>query len=99
MAIDIGTESVALTVKERTWRVEIFCEVGNDPIIRAHREKVWLRPDGSIAQVDRNIHPVERSLAAIAKQDFGGGMTGLKLAQTIADVADAWRREDIEAAS
>jgi hypothetical protein len=46
MSIDLGTESVTLSVTERTWRIEMFTEYGEDPILRSHREKLWLRPDG-----------------------------------------------------
>lgn len=97
MAIDLGTESIKLSVKERTWRVEIFTDFGTDPIIRAHREKVWLRDDGSCFQ--REVLPVvERRLSEVAKQDFDG-MTGLQLAERIAAISDTLRQEDLAAAA
>jgi hypothetical protein len=96
MALDIGTESLTLTVKERSWRIEIFADLGIDPLLRAHREKVWLRPDGSVAHREV-LEPVERRLSTIAAQTFDG-MTGAALAATIAAAADTFRLEDTEAA-
>ena len=101
MSIDLGTETVALAVKERTWRVEIFTDLGADPTIRAHREKVWLRPDGSCAQ-RLVLDPVERRLSVIAAQAFKVGAatyTGAELARVIGAVADVLRQEDIAAAA
>lgn len=95
MALDIGTESVVLAVKERTWRIEIFTDLGIDPLLRAHSEKVWLRPDGSAAQREI-LSPVERRLSQISVQAFDG-MTGAQLAATIAGATDALRLEDIAA--
>jgi hypothetical protein len=95
MALDISTESVTLAVKERTWRIEIFTDLGADPLLRAHREKVWLRPDGSPAQREI-LDPVERRLSQIAAHSFGG-ITGAQLAGAVADAADALRLEDIAA--
>lgn len=63
MSIDKGAETLAL--KERTYLVEIFCEAGDDPIIRAHRETVRLDDKGAVVTRARDIAAVERTLTQV----------------------------------
>jgi hypothetical protein len=97
MAIELGDETLTLTKSERTWRVEIFVEHGDDPIIRAHREVVMTDADGKVSSRDRAIPTVERRLSAIAGKTYAG-LTGAELAGAIAAWADGLRQEDIAAA-
>lgn len=96
MAIELGTESLTLSVKERTWRVEIFTDVGIDPIVTAHREKVWLRPDGTVA--DRVVLPsVRRTLSQVQAEEvtyLDQTVTCAVLAGLIAAAADVFATED-----
>jgi len=96
MAIELGSESPVLTISERTWRVEIFCEAGTDPTIVAHREKIWTRANGTIAQRERLIPQVRRSLSAVASKTVSG-VTGTQLAGLISAWADDLRAEDVAA--
>jgi hypothetical protein len=102
MAIDMGTESQTLSVKERTWRVEIFAEAGDDPTVRAHREVVHLDGAGRVVWRERDISMVTRSLSQIATTQFTNGsatVTGGELAALIAAAADSLRQAGIAAAS
>ncbi|MGB6080199.1 MAG: hypothetical protein WBF99_12145 [Xanthobacteraceae bacterium] len=97
MAIEQGAETVTLTVEERTWRVEIFCEKGEDPTIRAHRQTVRSGGSGSVLSVE-NGALVERRSSAIQGDTFtaaGVTITGAQLAGLIAQAADQWRSEDL----
>lgn len=95
MGQKIETKTVKLTGEERTWRVEIFCEKGDDPLIRAHREIVQVNAAGEVVQRDRSVGYVDRHLSAIARQKVAG-LTGAKLAETIADWCDTLRAEDVD---
>jgi len=95
MALSLGTDKTPLAMQERTWRVELFCEAGEEARLVMHRETVGLRPDGSVATRSRDVPPVQRTLSQIADQDFDG-MTGAQLAQKLWDVGDALRQEDID---
>jgi hypothetical protein len=97
MAINLGTETLDVTKSERTWRVEIFCERGNDPIIRAHRETIWIASDGTLLRSERGV-TVDRSLSQIATESHDG-LTGAQLAGAIASRADFWRQQNIDAAA
>lgn len=87
MAIDKGTESVSLAVKERTWRVEIFTDFGADPVVQVHRERVWLRDDGSLYRRE-TLPAVTATLTQIASFDLGG-IDGAEMALAISGAGDA----------
>lgn len=94
MSIDKGAETLAL--KERTYLVEIFCEAGDDPIIRAHRETVRLDDKGAVVTRARDIAAVERTLTQVADKSFGG-ISGNDVAAAIMAWADGLRLEDLAA--
>lgn len=95
MAIDIGSESLTLTVKERTVRTEIFTEFDTDPIVRVHRERVWLNGDGSLHHKDPNWIVTQRTLSQVADVTVED-VTGAQLAVIIAAWADHFRQEDLD---
>lgn len=90
MAIQKGTESLTLTKEERTWRVECFAEEGTDYSIIFHRETLWKRTDGTIAQRDRRIPLVLRSKSMLQTS----GDTGISLLEALRDLGDKWAAED-----
>src|SRR6266481_2831970 len=97
MAIKADDATVTLTRQERTFRVEIFCEKGNVPVIRAHREFHSASADGKHFTSDRDVHHVTRLLTDFADKPMtfqGVTMTGAQLAGFIADAVDAWSVED-----
>ncbi|MBN8960584.1 MAG: hypothetical protein J0H71_05585 [Rhizobiales bacterium] len=99
MAIEQGTETVTVTLEERTWRVEIFCEKGEDPTIRAHRQTVRSDAGGNLLSIV-NCATVERNSSTIQGDTFtaaGVTVTGAQLADLIAAAADQWRSEDLAA--
>lgn len=98
MAIDQGTETLSVMKSERTWRVEVFCERGEDPIVRAHRETITTTAAGELVGRERAGVTVERKLSAVAAEQING-MSCAQLAAQIAAVADAWRQQDIAAAA
>jgi hypothetical protein len=101
MAIDQGTEVIALTSQERTWRINIETPKGGEPVVTVWRETVKTASDGSIISREGVGRPVERSLSAIAGQTYNVGgktYTTAEIAGAIAVIADAWRQEDIAAA-
>lgn len=95
MAIDQGTETVTFTKTERTWHVEIFIEYGQDPQIRVYRETLALRPDGTV--LERVRGPVVLRQLSQIKDEERDGVTGEQLAGFIAERADYWRQQDLEA--
>jgi hypothetical protein len=101
MAITMGTETVALTIEERTWRVNIETPRGEVPIVTVFREII--RADASGAVVSREVGPVaSRAADAVAADQFtadGVTVTGAQLAALIAQAADQWRQADIAAAA
>lgn len=98
MAIDQGTETLAIKTEERTWHVTIETPKGGDPVVTVHREIVRTLPDGSVISKEP-CGSVSRSLSATAKQAFkvgGQSYTTAEIAGVIAAVADVWREEDIK---
>lgn len=90
MAIDLGT--MTTSIKERTCRIEIQCGVGEDPVLRIYREKVWI--DGDTVVRREEAPTVVRSYSEIAAQDFDG-LSGSDLYARISGIADALRKEDM----
>lgn len=100
MSITEGTETIVLTIEERTWRLEIFTDKGVDPTVRAHREVVKTDASGNVISRETGV-TVNRSLSQFASQSFtvaGKSYTGAEIANLISAVADTWRQEDIAAA-
>ena len=95
MAIDMGSETVTVAKHEQTWRIEFFCEHGEDPTIRYHREILAMNGE-EIASRDRNIDVVERKLSEIVAVTYGG-LTGQQLADALMAWGDGLRQEDIDA--
>lgn len=101
MAIDQGTETIAITTQERSWRINIETPQGGDSTVTVHRETVRTAPDGS-AISHEPCGQVSRSLAATAAQAIsvgGNDYTVAEIAGVISAIADAWRQEDIDAAA
>lgn len=97
MSTIIGTKNV--TIEERTWKIEIMCESGDDPIVRADRETVISTDDGTVLFRDRSARHTERRLSQVADQKFMLGdsaITGLQLSSYIATAVDDFRKEDIK---
>lgn len=90
MTINLGTDSGTFTMVERTWRVEMFTDVGTDYVLKAHREKLWLKDDGSIFRRELLL-PVEVSLSQISDATFTAGdlkVTGAQMAALVSAAAD-----------
>lgn len=103
MAIEQGTETIAVTSQERTWRINIETAKGADPVVTAFREVVKTAADGSVISHEA-ASSAERKLSTVLKETITvpGTATVLTMAQlaaTIAATADQWRTEDIAAAS
>lgn len=97
MAIDQGTETLAVTSQERTWRVNIETAKGSDPVVTVYRESVKTGPDGAIIAKER-VTDTQRSLSGIAAQQYtvgGKDYTTAEIATVISAIADTWREEDI----
>lgn len=97
MAIEQGTATVALTTEERTWRVEIYCEKNEDPLVRAHRQVTRSLADGTVISTENNA-TVERRQSQVHDETFtaaGVTVTGDQLAALISQAADQWRAQDV----
>ncbi len=99
MSIDLGNITKITNLKERTWRIEISSELGEDPTLVARREVVQTDEDGNVISRQRNSPSVIRRLGGIAATEFSVGgvkITGASLALVVAGVVDTLRREDME---
>ncbi len=97
MAITQGTETISVTSEERTWRLEIFTEKGQQYSVRAHRETVRTDSEGNILSRERGV-TVERTFSAIATEQFtiaGKAYTGGEVADALSAIADIRRQQDI----
>jgi hypothetical protein len=100
MAIYQGTETIAVTSQERTWRVSIETPKGGNPVVTVYRELVKTAADGSVISKE-TIAPAQRSLSAVATENqpfipaVSGQISGAELAGLIAARGDMWRQEDI----
>lgn len=92
MAQEIRTETLAVQVIERTYRVECIAEAGSDYSIVVYRERLTLLPDGTILARDRSLPIVRRSVLQVVGDP--DSMTLLGLVKT---KADAWAAEDAAA--
>jgi hypothetical protein len=101
MSLDLGKEAGTISTRERTWRVEFFCEAGDDAEIRIHRERILTITDGVQSVVkQRDIPVVSRRLSQIMGSQFtaaGVTVSGAQLGALFAAVADALRKEDMVA--
>lgn len=104
MAIDKGTETIAIISQERTWRVNIETAKGTDPFVTVLRETVQTAIDGSIISKTA-APPAERALSTVATENqpftpsVAGQISGAELAKLIADRGDMWRTQDIAIAA
>lgn len=87
MSVDKDSETVTVSVKERTKQITIFSDVGADPEICVYRERVKLKADGSV-YAREDLPATDVKLSEIADHDFGG-MTGAKMAGLLSQAADA----------
>jgi len=97
MSTTIGTETVAITTTERTWRVQIETPRGQDPVVVALREFIKTDPNGGvISQMQSGM--TRRQLSAIASESVTAGgvtVTYAQLAELIATAADTFRAQDL----
>lgn len=97
MAIDRGTKNVALSSEERTWRINIETPKNGDPVVTIYREVIASDADGIISKTPSAA--VTRSLSATAGKSIKIGSSTVTvgdIANLIANLADAWRQEDID---
>lgn len=88
MAIELGSETLTLTKKARTWRVECETVFGSDYTLTAHREIVSLDQNGKV--VARDItRPVIRRVSQVMGEADAMQMLGLMKA-----LVDRWAAED-----
>jgi hypothetical protein len=89
------------TIIDRTWRVQLFTDLGTDPRIEFLRERVKTYEDGDVLR--SQLPTVARSLKAIADQPLPGGPRKLAtlgdLAALIAECGHALAAEDAAAAA
>lgn len=89
------------TITDRTWRAQVFTDLGTDYRIEFLRERVKTYEDGDVLRSQLPI--VSRSLAAIASQPLPGGprklVTFADLAAAIADCGHAFADEDAAVAA
>lgn len=75
------------TPTERTWRLQVFTDLGTDYRIEFLRERVKDVGDGEILHTQ--LPPVVRSLSAIADQSIpGGARTVRTLGEAVALIAE-----------
>lgn len=89
MSITLSTSTI--TNKERTNHIEIITPVGETPLIRVFREKVWEDEQGNIIRRE-DAQVIAKSYEEISKLTFGS-LTGEELYALIAGMADAWSQE------
>jgi hypothetical protein len=97
MAIEQPETTLTLSGEERTWRVEIFCEKGQDPTIVAHRETIKSDANGNVVTRERGV-TVRRTGSGVATDTITVGnltITGAQLAAVVAAAADKWRSYDL----
>lgn len=100
MAIDQGTETLAIKTEERTWRINIETPKGGIPVVTIFREMVRIAPDGTILSKERS-GDYDHSLLDMATEHqpftpaVSGQVSGLELSQLVAAKADLWRLKDI----
>lgn len=103
MAIDQGTATLAVTSRERSWRINIETPKGADPVVTVFRQTVKTADAGSTVAIDA-APAAQRNLSAVATetQPFTpatpGVVTGAELATLVANRGDMWRMADIAAA-
>jgi hypothetical protein len=99
MAITGAT--VTLTKKEYTWRIQIFAEAGQEPVIEFLRETRLVDAQGNVVgPPDRNVPSVTRRLSQVAARSFATmdgskSLTGAELMGLFAKGGDDLRQEDL----
>jgi hypothetical protein len=91
MAKDLGSQTVTIVKQERTCRVEIFCDLGNVPIVCFHRQIIMddgVKPIIS-SEGGRIITRSAKELAEMSVKVGNATYTGAELAAVIAAFGDA----------
>jgi|SRR5947209_9693779 len=102
MAIDQGTETLAIKTQERTWRLTIETPKGGQYVATAYREVVRTTPDGTViskepsGMTSRVLSDVQAEVQPFTPA-AAGWISGAELAGLLAARADAWRQADLEA--
>lgn len=86
MAVDLRRESVTLTVRERTRRIDIIAQSGEDPRIIIRRETLWLKDDGTVYRKE-DSDAIEVSGKLLMSLEFGG-ISGEKLYAALSEAGD-----------
>jgi len=94
MSINLGKQKAPAEVVERTCRIDISCNVGEDPRVVAYREIVGLDGEGKLTSRAPDMLVVQRPLSKIAEQEFGD-VNGGQILQRLWDMLDELRKEDI----
>lgn len=96
VAIEIGTEAVAVTTQERTWRINIETPSETVPAVTVYREVVKSDPSGVISKM-QGITVTRQANFVVGDNFSADGITvsGAQLAALIAQAADQWRQEDV----
>jgi hypothetical protein len=85
-----------LPAVERSWRIEILANPGEDYRISADRERVSFTPTGAVAR-RLAAKPTSRLLSQISTSEYsydGITLTGAQLAGLISSIGDSWKLED-----
>lgn len=91
MAKDLGKQTVTVSKQERTWRVEIFCDLGNNPVINFHRQVVLDDGTKKVADpteyrvITRTAKELSEMSVTVAKNTY----TGAELGAVISAFGDA----------
>lgn len=103
MPIDKGTETLAVTTQERTWRINIEAPYKGTIEIQIYRELIKFDANSKVVsrELVTNVGGasiVRRLAAPVSGQSVtigGKTVTFQQLAQVIEAFADMWRAEDI----
>lgn len=99
MASESITENVTLTTQERTWRIQIETQRGEDYLLEAFRETVRTIDGEAFGAPDKNAGVVRRALSKAALDtvtlDSGKTISVLELAEALVKHIETWRAEDL----
>jgi hypothetical protein len=101
MSVTVGTETVAVTTIERTWRVQIETLRGADPVVQGFREFVKTDANGNVLS-QMPSGQTRRQLSAISAATVtadGVTVTFAQLAALVSEAIDTFRTQDLAQAS
>lgn len=85
---DVNITNTVVKIKDRTWRLQCFTDLGTDYTFQALRERVYLDADGNVVKREP-LPDVTRRVSQVMSDP-----AAMSMLAAVRDMADKWAEED-----